>query len=232
MNWFFALIVSQLVTVSAQSKSLCHILIDAGHGGSDLGTRSLSLIEKNLTLKYASKLNFKLSQQAKLKSFLSRDTDRYLSPQERKDLADRLNCQLFLSLHINSSSDPQIIGTEIYFGQQVNSPLKQALNDSDFHDIVKSLKVDHYHKKSEKVGQILKSHLKAKMTNRPIRIGKLPLQVLNHSERPSILVEIGYLSNPIEAELLNHDDFVERFTQSLAESLSRVFEEGSISDLK
>jgi N-acetylmuramoyl-L-alanine amidase len=231
MNWLLSFIVTQLVTFAAQSKNLCHVLVDPGHGGSDLGTRTLSLTEKNLTLKYAKKLQLQLSQQGKLRTVLSRDTDLYLSPQERKILADQLDCQLFLSLHINSSSNPQLIGTEIYYGQQVNGSLKQALNEADFQDIVNSLKVNYYHNKSQKVGQILKSYLKTKMTDRPVRIGKLPLQVLNHANRPSILIEIGYLSNSNEVELLNQDVFIEHFTQSLSEALIEVFGTGTF-DLK
>jgi N-acetylmuramoyl-L-alanine amidase len=202
--------------------SLCHVLIDPGHGGHDLGTRNFQLTEKDITLTFAFKLRETLSTRGILSSKITRETDTYIKPIERKKQADKENCQLFLSLHINSHSDSRLRGTEIYFGQKSSTPLKTHLTEPDFQEILDSLRIDFFHKKSESLAYRLKNQLKTKWPNRPIKIGTLPLLVLNQSVRPSLLIEIGYLSNPQDLDELQDMTFINTFSQSLAQSLESL----------
>lgn len=223
MFFLSALLAIFMLPIMAHSN--CHILIDPGHGGKDLGTRSLGLTEKDLSLRYATKLHNTLSQRGAISSRLTRGYDTFLKLEDRRSLAEKYNCRLFLSLHINANSDPQLKGTEIYFGQQASSSFKTSLSESDLSDIVESLKVEHYQEISESLSYHLKDLLKLRLRERPIKTGALPLIVLNQSNRASLLIEIGFLSNTEDANLLQESAFLNSFSYALADSLEQLFKD-------
>jgi N-acetylmuramoyl-L-alanine amidase len=218
---------SHLLPASLENKP-CDLLIDAGHGGSDIGTRHLSVTEKNLSLIYSKKLHelftgVSSSSYGNLTSQLSRSDDIFLSLEERKKIANAFSCRFFLGLHFNSHRKETLARTEIYFGQNAFSPIKESLTEADFLDITSSLKISFFHEQSRTMAFYLKSKLQSRLPNRELLIGTLPLQVLNHTQRPSLLIEIGYLSNTEDAQLLQQQEFINSFTQALAASLSEAF---------
>jgi N-acetylmuramoyl-L-alanine amidase len=89
--------------------------------------------------------------------------------------------------------------------------------------MLESLRIDYFHKKSESLAHHLKNQLKTAWPNRPFKTGTMPLLVLSQPERPSLLIEIGYLSNPEDLKELQDINFLNQFSQSLAQSLESLF---------
>lgn len=217
-----------ILTLALKAHSDCDILIDAGHGGADFGTRNLSVSEKALTLEYTLQLQRHLAQQSKISVHLSRQEDSYLKPLERKRHAEQLNCRLFLSLHMNSNLDAQLSGTEIYFGQPSSPPLISSLTQIDYANIVASLRADLWHQRSQSIANWLKAQLSTQLLDRPVKVGRLPIQVLNQEDRPSLLIEVGYLSNTQDASLIQSPAFINRFTSTLSSALIELFRDHSV----
>jgi|GEM_PF-7086893 len=81
------------------------LAIDAGHGGSDAGATRHGIKESDITLEVARLLHEKLEKESSVRSFLTRSSDVSLGLQERVDLAHAHKADLFLSIHVNASSD-------------------------------------------------------------------------------------------------------------------------------
>ena len=98
--------------MSAKPRPLVWIL-DAGHGGYDQGTSMRETLEKDLTLSIVKEISTLLKKNKPgIKLILTRSDDRYLSLEERCNIANNANADLFLSVHINSAPNPLVSGTE------------------------------------------------------------------------------------------------------------------------
>ncbi len=99
------------------------IVIDAGHGGHDSGTIGPDgLEEKDIALDVALRLGHLLQQRLGAEVIYTRRTDKYVPLEERTAIANEAHADLFLSIHANSSSDPQVRGVETYFLNFTASP--------------------------------------------------------------------------------------------------------------
>ena len=146
------------------------IIIDPGHGGNDSGTIGTNgTLEKDLTLNTALLLQRKL-EGAGATVILTRDDDNYVSLSNRVKIAQRHKADAFISLHYDSAEQEAVEGiTQYYF-----HPWQQGLA------------------KSIEQNMVNESTLK----NRGVRYGNY--QVLRTNSQPSVLLELGYLSNPTE----------------------------------
>ena len=97
--------VSDVVVSSARAAGRPIVVIDAGHGGHDPGAAAVSgsIVEKQLTLMLARELRDRLVDRGRVRVALTRDSDRYLTLEERAGVARRLGASLFLSLHMDSA---------------------------------------------------------------------------------------------------------------------------------
>ncbi len=183
---FFFLLLLSLTTSLGQEKKV--IIIDAGHGGTDLGAIGTNDIkEKDITLAIAKAMlvfNRKILNN-KYDMYMTRYTDTLISLSHRTKLVKALQPDLFISIHCNHATNKRATGIEIYLHSQTSL---QTENQKKSNDIALSM----IEELTERLGY----------RSRGVKIANF--QVLRESihTSPAILVELGFLSNVDEAEYL------------------------------
>lgn len=170
------------------------VIVDAGHGGSDGGTVSGKIIEKDINLSVALKLKTILEDN-NIEVILTRNSDEKMSLAQRTSVANDSNADFFISLHCNYyEDDAQIAGLECYY----NSPdatESKAYAESIIHAVSLSNDVKTRDAKTENY------------------------YVLRNTQIPAVLVEMGFLSNYSESQKLLSDDYQEILAQRMAEGI-------------
>jgi N-acetylmuramoyl-L-alanine amidase len=223
------------------------VIIDAGHGGVDPGALGPDGIrEKEVALGVSLRLAERLRQNPDLEVHLIRDDDTFVDLWKRGQIATRMKGQrpgIFVSIHANSFPRRRSAqGFETYFLSDArteherrvsaieNAPLSMnpervgdgAVEDIDF--ILRDLKnYDHAHW-SEDLASLVQAELEDVHPgpNRGVKQGVLA--VLTNALMPSVLVELGYLSNDSEGHLLGREAFQDDAAGALAEAVERFFE--------
>lgn len=167
------------------------IFLDAGHGGKDPGAVGNGLKEKDIVLSMVLKLG-KILSDAGFEISYSRKTDVFIGLNERSNMANNINVDLFVSIHNNASDNILAKGTECFTYYSAGTSTKE-LSAS----IAKSIATN--------LGIINRGHKEAGFA------------VLKNSEMPAILIETAFISNSSDAILLkdNQDDFVNAIAQQI-----------------
>lgn len=187
----FLLLLLLPLFVSAKPRPLVWVL-DAGHGGNDQGTSMRETLEKDLTLSIVKEISALLKKNKPgIKIILTRADDRYLSLEERCNIANNANADLFLSVHINSAPNPLVSGTESFYAD-----LKGSNNAVRNSSIVRTID------RSELLAWLLQKNYGE--TGRPNGRGARPKQlyVCQNTNMPAVLTEVGFLSNIQDAAYL------------------------------
>ena len=218
------------------------VVIDPGHGGRDEGTAGpTGLKEKELVLDVSKRLAAMVQQSIGAEVILTRDDDRFVPLERRPAIANERRADLFLSIHANSSTMRIAGGVESYYLSFTTSKTAMELAARENADSERSVfelkellqkialkdKVDESRDFASKV-QSAMFNLAAKSTpvqrNRGIK--KAPFIVLIGTQMPSVLAEIGFVSNPKEEAILK----TSAHRQKIAEALLKGME-GYISTL-
>ena len=210
------------------------VVIDPGHGGKDPGTISGKLYEKDIVLKLAKKIE-KLSENYKnIEVRLTRDKDIFLALEERAVIANKFDGDLFISLHANSFKDREVGGMELYHLDNTRDEYANKLarvenkisgNATMLETILVDMDISYYVGDSldyaKEIGEGLKKDLKKYETKiRGYEKGAL-FYVLVGARMPSLLFEIGYITNKMEKDLLQKDEYLESIAKSLLDSISK-----------
>lgn len=190
------------------------VVIDPGHGGNDQGASYFNVKESDLVLRIAFKVKQRLQDQNQLKAIiLTREKNNYVSLEQRVQIPLKAESRpdLFVSLHANSSNLKSIRGMEIYF----RTDSKKTENENAVDQILADLKNTGLTRQSLKASQLLQK----KWTMGPSVIRRSAFYVLEHSEVPSILIEMGFLSNPQESLLLQSDSYQNQIAENIAQSI-------------
>lgn len=199
------------------------IAIDAGHGGKDPGTRCLTGdYEKNITLIMAIELRNILVNSGKYKVVLTRDSDKFISADTRRDKINAINPDILLSLHTDNNNDKNTRGISIYtlpnldYLKQTGDQYYLQINPESYY---KTLSL------SRKFSNILARYIpdKCKIKNLPYRFSELKILKI---KSPAILIESGNVSNKMDNQLLHFQPFRERIYYAILYSLDRFFEKG------
>lgn len=204
---FFLLVISFQV-ISAKELPLFQkvIVVDAGHGGRDPGTRYGNILEKDLNLEIAKVLEKELLKQGAI-VYMTRDEDEDLSKtsdyrKKRADLRRRVNfieekeSDLYLSIHLNWYKDYYYGGAEILYNN-IN-----------------------------KNNKVLATNLKESLTNNNIKTRDLKttnLYMYRNTNVVGVLVECGFLSNKNDRYLLKTKWYQEKFSKALVEGVIKYF---------
>lgn len=174
------------------------VVIDPGHGGLDPGAKVGNLMEKNLNLDIALRLN-ELLKKKKIRTYMTRQGDSYLGLYERAYIANKLNASLFLSVHNNAIGDPNYGGTmTLYYPQKAGS---YGFNGKTF---------------AQTVQQKLLGSLKT--TDRKI-IERPNLVVLKATAMPAALAEVAFMTNKADRTNLEKAEFRQKAAQALYEAI-------------
>jgi N-acetylmuramoyl-L-alanine amidase len=230
-------------TVSPSAKK--RIVIDAGHGGHDPGAVGpKNLYEKDVVLDIALKLRDILSSNKNYEIFLTRDNDVFIPLEQRTAIANSKNADLFVSVHANASPRKEAKGIETYMLNWTNDEeaMKVAARENaismkkmrqmskkemDILDIIKndlsrenkrdeSIKLAHYIQKNM-VNDLHKNY------NHIVDLGvkQALFYVLFGAKMPSVLVEVSFISNPLEEKLLSKDDYRDDLAKSISAGITK-----------
>jgi N-acetylmuramoyl-L-alanine amidase len=198
------------------------LVIDAGHGGTNFGTLSFDrkLREKDLTLDWAKRLQ-KLLEGSKWRVEMTREVDLDLALTQRVAIAEMKKADLFISLHFNSggaASAKTVAGLETYCftPQGMESHLTRgypdevgvAFGNNRFDVENLELAVDLHRAILKRTGR----------TDRGVKRARF-MTVLREQQRPAVLIEGGYLSNPDEAKLIGSPEYRQKLAEAVAEAL-------------
>ena len=208
------------------------IVIDAGHGGRDYGAPGAvkGVHEKHVVLEIAKKLAKALEEKTPCKVYLTRDTDRYLTLEERTAIANTKNADLFISIHTNAHRNQSAYGIETYYlnlatdDESIRVAAREnqtsAKNISDLQSILDSLmhnnKVNESQRLAYSVQQEMCNNLKGKYSRvRNKGVKKAPFYVLLGAEMPAILVETSFISNKRECQRLTSDAYQNKLVEGI-----------------
>ncbi|MFP4698589.1 MAG: N-acetylmuramoyl-L-alanine amidase [Eubacteriales bacterium] len=179
------------------------IVIDPGHGGKDPGASHNGLIEKELNLEIVNYVKMFLDMDDNIKTYYTRLDDTYPSLQERVELANEVEADIFLSVH-NNAYYSNFNGTEtLYFPQNETS----GLDSAEFASILQE----------ELVNDL-------KLNDRGLK-ERTNLFVLKNTNMPAALVEIGFISSSIDSEKLKEEEFKQRAAIALYKAITRTFDD-------
>lgn len=198
--------------VCAKPRPLVWVL-DAGHGGNDQGTSMRETLEKDLTLSIVNEISTLLKKNKPgIKVILTRADDRYLSLEERCNIANNANADLFLSVHINSAPNPLVSGTESFYAD-----LKGSNNAVRNSSIVRTID------RSELLAWLLQKNYGE--TGRPNGRGARPKQlyVCQNTNMPAVLTEVGFLSNIQDAAYLTSKSGIRQIAIDIYNSLIEYY---------
>jgi N-acetylmuramoyl-L-alanine amidase len=210
---------------------LGRVVIDAGHGGHDSGTIGPNgLMEKELVLDVALRLGALITKQMGAEVIYTRSSDVFLPLEERTKMANDQKADLFISVHANSSSEPSATGVETYYfnltsdkngldlATRENASADSAI--SDLNDLLHRAVLQTKKEESREFAQKIQASLCAaaqKSNNHTVDRGvrQAPFVVLIGATMPSILAEIGFVSNPHDEKLLRKTDQRQKIADAL-----------------
>jgi N-acetylmuramoyl-L-alanine amidase len=223
--------------IRALGLKIGKIVIDPGHGGHDTGTIGPNgLEEKDLVLDVSRRLGKLLETRLGAEVIYTRKDDTFIPLETRTAIANEEAADLFVSVHANSSHDPDARGVETYYLNFTSSPealevaaRENAVSEKSIHelqDLVKKIalreKIEESQEFASDVQRSLHSGLAAKnpgMRDRGVK--KAPFIVLIGANMPSILAEISFVSNPGDEHRLGTSDYRQKIAESLYRGIAK-----------
>ncbi|CDO46962.1 N-acetylmuramoyl-L-alanine amidase [Bartonella henselae] len=219
------------------------VVLDPGHGGIDGGARGVTgILEKDVTLAFARALRDELQKGSHTIVALTRDSDIFLRLSERVKKAQEFDADLFISIHADTIDVHSLRGATVYtISDEASDAIAKSLAESEnkvdlldglpkeesleLTDILLDLTRRETHAFSinfanNVVSNLSKSHIN--LINNPHRYADF--QVLKAPDVPSVLIEIGYLSNKEDEKLLNNPQWRKQMAASIAYSIRQFAE--------
>jgi N-acetylmuramoyl-L-alanine amidase len=210
------------------------VVIDAGHGGKDPGAHGSYSLEKNVTLAIAKKVERLLKKDMQdVTVVMTRTSDKFVELNKRAEIANRINANLFISIHCNSSPEgtAKIAHKEkgvmlLVYGFHRKEEQMEALRENasiyiekdyiknyagyDENDpasmIILNTFLQKYRKQSVLLGDLLNDQFKNNDGRKSRGVKEQGVLVLAHSAMPAVLIETGYINNANEEKYLNSED--------------------------
>ena len=223
--------------IRALGLKIGKIVIDPGHGGHDTGTIGPNgLEEKDLVLDVGRRLGKLLEARLGAEVVYTRKNDTFIPLETRTAIANQARADLFVSIHANSSHDPDARGVETYYLNFTSSrdalevaARENAVSDTSIYelqDLVKKIalkeKIEESREFAWDVQESLHSGLAAKSPAiRDRGVKKAPFIVLIGANMPSILAEISFVSNPTDERRLSTAEYRQRIAESLYRGIAK-----------
>jgi N-acetylmuramoyl-L-alanine amidase/putative methionine-R-sulfoxide reductase with GAF domain len=211
------------------------IVVDAGHGGWDLGTVGRSgLLEKDLVLEIAQRLGKLLESRLGAEVILTRNDDNYIPLDERAAMANQAQADLFVSVHANYSDLPSARGVETYYTNFFSAPNAKdvetresataskkgtmvALTSADLHE-----RIEQSRRLAASVQRSLYGTLSVQNPGlRDRGVKEASYVVLTETAMPGILAEVSFVSSPTDEQKLRNDGYREQIAEALYRGIAR-----------
>lgn len=234
--------------VYGQGYKIKTIVIDAGHGGIKPGAAGKYSLEKNVALKVALKLGKALNEELpNIRIIQTRKTDVDVDWYRRAEIANEAKADLFISIHCNSmpGKDRTTRGTETFVGayrriNEMDAGLKEneeILTDKNYNKkasydptdpeelIMLSLYKSLYRTKSLALAKLIQKNYTEvnKRVNRGVK--EQGLLILQRAALPSVLTEIGFISNPAEEDYINSESGQEEIVNAIVNAIKQYKKE-------
>ncbi len=212
------------------------VVIDAGHGGHDTGTIGPGgMREKDLVLDVALRLGKLISKQLGADVVYTRSDDVFIPLEDRTKIANDQKADLFISIHANSSPEASATGVETYYFNLTSDKrgldlatrenATAASSISDLSDLLHRAVLQTKLEESREFAQTMQGALftmSARMNNRSKNRGvrQAPFVVLIGATMPSILAEVGFVSNPHDERLMRRNDQRQKIAEALFKGVS------------
>ncbi len=207
------------------------IVLDAGHGGKDPGTRSGSLLEKDIALDVTRRLRDLLEKDG-FEVVMTREDDRFIPLEKRAFIANDGYADLFISIHANAARNRNARGLETYYLNFATSPDAAAVaaRENASHggvpmaqvqEILKKMFNNHRIDQSSALAHAVQDAMVAEMLESPDHaqnrgVKTAGFHVLLGADAPAILLELGFVSNRDEARLLHQSGYRDRLAAAIA----------------
>ena len=233
---------------SARDRDII-VAIDAGHGGHDPGSVGpAGTYEKHITLSIAKKLESKINREPGMRAIMTRGSDYYVSPNRRPEIAREKKADLLISIHADAFSQPQPRGGSVWVlsTRRADTELGRWLEKSERHsellggaaevindksseryltETILGLSMDHSMATSHDLGNKVVEELKQVTSLHKRKPQAASFAVLTAPDIPSILVEVGFISNPQEEKNLNWSKHRERLANAMFNAAKRYFKQ-------
>lgn len=230
--FLFAFVVSDnFVFGQSSSNKIKTIVIDPGHGGKDsgtMGTKRFKIYEKHVALSVSLKLGKYISENfPDVEVIYTRNSDVFLELNERTEIANNANADLFISIHCDGFTNPKPSGASVFVmgmsklkanmdvAMRENAAIYLEDNYQQKYDgfdpkspesyIVFSLMQNTYLNQSLSFAEEVENQFSTRANRKSRGVKQAPFYVISRTNMPSILVECGFLTNPKEEEFLHSD---------------------------
>ncbi len=219
------------------------IVIDPGHGGDDEGAISPSGVkEKDIVLEIAREVKKIIDRKLGIRVVLTRDGDYFVPLEDRTAIAANVNADLFVSIHANSTSRKSIRGVETYFmnldasdddamaaAVAENSVIKfegkSFEADSDLAAILFDMAQTEHLLESSRFAMLIHGRLGKVLDTVDRGVKQAPFIVLANASMPAVLLEVGFMSNAKDLEMLKKDGTQEGIAEAIFESIESFKED-------
>jgi len=195
-------------TSISTSRPETFVFIDAGHGGNDPGSSANGLVEKEVTLDIAIKLNQVLTNN-KIKTYMVRTGDKFMDHRDRIYLANDMKASLYISIHCDWFDNSKYGGTQTYY---------TSAKDLRLGELTELQYAKYVH--NELINTI-KSNNRG-ITDRPT------LAAVKYATMPSILIETGFLSNPTDYTNLATGEYRQKIAEAMASGIMQSLQKANL----
>jgi N-acetylmuramoyl-L-alanine amidase len=201
---FFFCLVSSLSAVSINAPDAPTVVIDVGHGGTDLGARGhypyceekkICLLTARLVKQYLDQLGYHV--------VMTRNTDNFIPLPKRVEIASQARANIFVSVHFNSARSTDAHGVEVFFCDSKEDKKRAGA--------------------SRKLADAILSKIIRRTSASSRGVKKGNFYVLRETEMPAVIVEGGFISNTEERILLKSRDYQEKIARGIADGVDQYF---------
>jgi N-acetylmuramoyl-L-alanine amidase len=238
--------------VSPQARALGMfkpvIVLDPGHGGDDTGAQKNGTVEKNVVLAFSLKLRDKLNATGRYKVLMTRDTDVFVELNKRREFAEHHLASLFVAVHADYAQASARGATIYSLRESVSNALQRSARGEVADNVLSGPELDKVKKMDGDVGTI--REILADLARREVDVTRdrtgvfvksviefmgestslkdnpdrsAAFVVIKSAKIPSILIELGYVTNQADAELLKSEQWREKVTTSIVTAIENYF---------
>lgn len=218
------------------------VVLDPGHGGKDMGAQGeRGLLEKAVNLEVAKRVEEILVSRYKYRVMLTRGNDSFVSLKDRGTLANENGASVFVSIHTNAAPRKSAMGVETYFlgmgandraretAARENGELVKSVSDDQVQNILTDLLSTTKINASSRLAGRVQNHMAAALKKydgvKSLGVKEGPFFVLHDTNMPSILVELGFITNSVEERRLDSPAYLNLLAFSIARGIHEFLRE-------
>ncbi len=219
-----------------ESTGLRTVVLDPGHGGTELGARGPSgTLEKNVVLAIARQLKAAIEARLGIRVLLTRSADETVALDARAAFANNNKADLFISIHANASVRSSVTGAEVFYvtlGEYGNSARGNAAEPGALLPtlgggqravdlILWEMAQAQHLNESARLARTIEGEMRQRIPMSPRAIQQAPFRVLVGANMPAVLVETGFITNPTEEKRLSSPEYQSQIVSALLASVVR-----------